>query len=325
MVDAMVSSRTSVLATVLLALTTRAFAQPAPDPNAPTVPVAPDKAGQQPDIAKPDPNANPEDVKHAEEVAKKAALTPIIPSPNDTSQPAFQLYAEIDIPIMAIGSVFAVARQVKIQPAYCAPLCDPTTLTGIFGSIDKKTAGYYSSGWSTASDIALYGLGAAGLAMLVADEGVLNTLNDAVVVLEATLSATAVASVMTLAAGRPRPFLYGSKAPENVRNSADAGLSFLSSHTAMAFAITTALAVTERRLHPGSPAGKIVLGVGLAVSSFVALARVESGYHFITDVVGGAIVGASLGWMISSIHNSPVHVVPVVNDKGAGVGVSGSF
>jgi len=324
--DAMASTLRSAAVTVLLALTTRAFAQPVePPPPEPPAPPAPD-------IAKPDPGAKPEDVQHAEDVAKKAALTPIIPSPNNATQPAFQLYAEIDLPIMAVGTVFALARLTKVQPAYCAPTCDKSTLTGILGSLDKATAGYYSAGWSTASDFALYGLGAAGLALLVADEGVLNTLNDAVVVLEATLSATAVASIMTLAAGRPRPFLYGDptnpssyKAPESVRNSADAGLSFLSSHTAMAFAITTSLAVTERRLHPGSPAGKIVLGVGLAISTFVALSRVESGYHFITDVAGGAIVGSSLGWMISSIHNSPVHVVPVVSDKGAGLGLSGSF
>ena len=59
------------------------------------------------------------------------------------------------------------------------------------------------AGWSTASDLALYGLAAAGIGYLIADEGVLNTLNDTVVIAEATLSATAVASIMTLAAGRP--------------------------------------------------------------------------------------------------------------------------
>jgi membrane-associated phospholipid phosphatase len=93
----------------------------------------------------------------------------------------------------------------------------------------------------------------------------------------------------------------------------------------MAFALTTSLAVAERRLHPGSPRAKIILGVGLAISSFIALARVESGYHFITDVIGGAVVGSSLGLLIPSMHNSPVHVVPVPNDNGAGVGLQGTF
>ena len=56
-----------------------------------------------------------------------------------------------------------------------------------------------------------------------------------------------------------------------------------------------------------------------------------AGYHFITDVVGGAVVGSSIGVLVSSVHKSPVHVVPVVNHdaagnlSGAGLGLSGTF
>jgi len=120
-------------------------------------------------------------------------------------------------------------------------------------------------------------------------------LNDAVVIAESGLAATAAASVMTLAAGRPRPFLYGTKAPLSERNGADAGLSFLSSHAAVSFAIATSTLVAMRRLHPHSRANWIVLGVGGAIASFVATARVLGGMHFISDVVGGAVVGSSLG------------------------------
>jgi hypothetical protein len=45
--------------------------------------------------------------------------------------------------------------------------------------------------------------------------------------IESGLAATAAVTMMTLAAGRPRPYLYGDKAPLSDRNSADAGLSFL--------------------------------------------------------------------------------------------------
>jgi membrane-associated phospholipid phosphatase len=198
------------------------------------------------------------------------------------------------------------------------------------------TAGYYSAGWSRASDVGLYGLGVAAAVVLWTDEGFLNALNDFVVVGEATLSATAVASIMTLAAGRPRPFLFGDpsspgsyKAPLNIRNSGDAALSFLSSHTAESFAIATSLYIAERRLHPRSLRSKLILAGGLTVSSFVALARVMAGYHFITDVVGGAVVGSSLGVLIGSVHPSPVHLVPVVGDspegRSAGLGIQGTF
>lgn len=313
--------RKAALALTLIGLTTSAFAQPSPSDPPTTTPVSPDRPGSKPDIATPDANANPDKVNEAKEVAKKAALTPLIPSPNNPTQPAFQLYLQIDPPILAVGTVFALARLVKTQPAYCAPQCDSSSLN----AIDKLTAGYYSAGWSSASDFALYGLGAIAAGLLISDEGVLDALNDGVVIAESTLGATAVASIMTLAAGRPRPFLYSTKAPLSVRNSADAGESFLSSHTAMAFAITTSLYVTEKRLHPTSARSKIILGAGLALSSFIGVARIEAGYHFITDVVGGAVVGASLGVLIASIHNSPVHVVPVVSDTQKGVGISGSF
>jgi membrane-associated phospholipid phosphatase len=296
-----------------------------PDPAAP----APD-AG--PSIAPPASDAPPEKVEEAKEVAKTAELTPIIPNPKDATRPAFQLYAEIDVPILAVGSVFALARQTKTQPAFCAPMCDSVGLN----AIDKLTSGYYSAGWSNASDYMLYGLGAAAAGLLIADEGVLNTLNDGVVIGEATLSATAVASIMTLAAGRPRPFLYGDptiptgyKAPPDIRNGGDAGLSFLSSHTAEAFAIVTSLFIAERRLHPGSNRPKIILGAGLAVGSLIGVARVMAGYHFITDVVGGAVVGSSLGVLAGAVHGSPVHVVPVVDNtpgrRQAGLGLGGSF
>ncbi len=327
MAMSLVSVKTAVAMT-LVSWSATALAGPNPTEPAPPGPAP---AGD-PSIAPPAPDAPPNKVEEAKEVAKAAELTPIIPDPGDATRPAFQLYAEIDVPIFAVGTVFALARQTKTQPAFCAPMCDSVGLN----AIDKLTAGYYSAGWSNASDYLLYGLGAATAGLLIADEGALNALNDAVVIGEATLTATAVASIMTLAAGRPRPFLYGDpaiptgyKAPPSIRNGADAGLSFLSSHTAEAFAVVTSLFIAERRLHPGSNRPKVILGGGLAVGSLIAVARVMSGYHFITDVVGGAVVGSSLGVLAGSVHGSPVHVVPVVDNtpgrRQAGLGIGGSF
>jgi hypothetical protein len=38
--------------------------------------------------------------------------------------------------------------------------------------------------------------------------------------------------------------------------------------------------------------------------------------HFITDAVGGAVVGSSVGVIIPSLHGSPVSIVPVATDGG---------
>ncbi len=272
-------------------------------------------------IAQPSPTASPEKIEKAQQVAKGAELTPIIPSPGDATRPAFQLYAELDIPVLALGVVFAASRLVRTQKAYCAPLCDPADLN----ALDRSTAGNWSPAWSTASDIGLYAIAGGAAVLLAADEGVADALNDAVVIAESGLSATAVSSILTLAAGRPRPFLYGEKAPLADRNSSDAGLSFLSSHASVSFAIATSTYMASKRLHPKSKYPLLVLGIGGAMAAFVGTARVEAGKHFISDAIGGALVGSALGVLIPALHSSPVKIVPVVSERERGLGFQGVF
>jgi membrane-associated phospholipid phosphatase len=278
-------------------------------------------AADAPPIAPPAPDAPPEKVKDAEQTAKAAALTPIVPRPNDVTRPAFQLYAEIDLPVLTIGLVFVSTRFLRTQKAFCAPLCD----RGDLNALDRATAGTWSPRWATSSDVGLWGFAAGVGVLLLADEGMLPALNDGVVIAEAAMSATAATSIMTIAAGRPRPFLYGEKAPLSDRNGSDAGNSFLSSHAAVAFSIATSAYITTRRLHPSSDLQYWVLGAGLGAASFVAAARVLAGMHFVTDAIGGALVGSSVGILIPAVHRSPVTVVPLTGDHQHGVGVTGTF
>ena len=136
------------------------------------------------------------------------------------------------------------------------------------------------------------------------------------VVAETGLAATALASIMTIASGRPRPYMYGEKAPLDARNSPDGGLSFLSSHAAVSFGVATSTFMTLRRLHPHARATWIAMAVGGAAAALIASARVMGGMHFISDSVGGSLVGVSLGVLIPSLHHSPVAVVPVTAEGG---------
>lgn len=275
-----------------------------------------------PRIAPPAPDAPPQDVEKAKTTAQQAALTPIVPSPRNPLRPAFQLYAEIDLPVLGIGLVFAEARIFRAQKAYCAPLCDPGTLN----HVDRVTAGYWSPGWQKASDYGLYAIVAGAGAVLFADEGFYPALNDLVVVAETGLAATALASIMTLASSRPRPYMYGEKAPLDARNSPDGGLSFLSSHAAVSFGVATSTFMTLRRLHPDLRATWIAMAVGGGAAAFVAAARVMGGMHFISDSVGGTVVGVSLGVLIPALHRSPVQVVPVAAADGQrGIALAAHF
>lgn len=308
----------------------RGWAQPAPPEDPPSAPpsappsgppsgpVSAPPAGQ---IPPPDPGAPPDQVKKAEDTAKAAALTPLVPRPHDGRRPAFQLYAEIDLPVLTVGLVFVGARFLRTQRAFCAPLCDRGDLNGL----DRSTAGFWSPAWTNASNVGLVALGTGAELLLVLEGGFVQALNDSVVIAEAAMSATAVASIMTLAAGRPRPFLYGEKAPLSERNGSDAGNSFLSSHASVAFAIATSTYIAAHRLDPRSTLPYWVLGLGLGAGSFVATARVMAGQHFVTDAVGGALVGSSVGVLVSSIHPSPVTIVPVGDERSHGIGIQGRF
>jgi membrane-associated phospholipid phosphatase len=130
---------------------------------------------------------------------------------------------------------------------------------------------------------------------------------------------------MTLAAGRPRPLLFGTNAPLDVRNSGDAGLSFLSGHAAAASSLATSLFIAEKRLHPGSKWPWFLLAGTGALAVTTGMARIFAGRHFITDVAGGLIVGTSCGVLIPSLHGSPVRVVPVVSDTQRGLQLVGTF
>src|SRR5262245_39474902 len=140
----------SVLAAIAASaqLTRRACAQPAAA-RSPTVP-----APVAPAIARPAPNAPPEKVEDAEKTAQASALTPITPQPREPTRPAVQLYAEIDIPILAVGLVFVGGRFLRTQKAFCAPRCDPADLN----SLDRTTAGTWSPRWATGSNVGLISL-----------------------------------------------------------------------------------------------------------------------------------------------------------------------
>jgi membrane-associated phospholipid phosphatase len=238
------------------------------------------------------------------------------------SGPAFELRPELDLPLYGLGLIMAGGRLFYKQTAFCAPRCPSSDVN----SFDRISAGDWSPGWQYASSTMLAVQGAGAAAVLFADEGFRRGLNDAVVVGEASLMSVGVSSMIALAVRRPRPFLYGDKAPVTARQSPDAGLSFVSSHTAVSFALVTSTAVAMHRLHPGTRATWLVLAVGGAAGVFVATARVLGGMHFVTDVVGGSVVGASVGVLLPALHASPVAVAPVVMKGGLpGLGLTARF
>jgi membrane-associated phospholipid phosphatase len=270
------------------------------------------------------------EVTPSEVVARPA--TPIIPEPAKPPRRAYQLYWEVDLPVLGVAAVLGGARIARTEgntPAFCVQqipeedretvACDPSSIN----SLDRPFAGRWSQGWSDFTDYMLYGMGAAPIAVLLVDEGVLSMLNDVVVIYQATLIAATLSGISSLSAGRGRPYVYGTEAPVDVRSSTEGGLAFFSGHTSIAFALSTSTFWTLKRTHQSGALPWVALGVGSVAASSVAVGRVLGGRHFPTDVLAGAIVGAGIGTLIPMLHGIPVTIVPELEQQGGALSVVG--
>jgi membrane-associated phospholipid phosphatase len=267
------------------------------------------------------------------EGASTDTLTPLRPQSPEEPLPAYQLYLEVDAPLLAIAVVFGIGRSIRggLAPAFCAPApdsptaesthCDPSGLNWL----DRQVAGRYQPGWRAWSDIGLYGIEALAAGGILAHGGLKRGLNDLVVVAEATLLASAASGASTAITGRPRPYMYGTEAPLAVRQSGDGGLSYFSGHTSTAFGAVTATFVTFRRLYPDSRWPWVIYGAGVAAASFVGATRILAGSHFPTDVAAGAAVGAAVGLLVPALHAAPrrIGAAPMAVVDGGGVALYG--
>jgi len=76
---------------------------------------------------------------------------------------------------------------------------------------------------------------------------------------------------------------------------------FVSSHATNSFALVVFLSLLLKKFHPWLPALLIVWGI------LIAYSRVYLGVHYPGDVLGGAILGAGIGWVLFVIYQQIEH------------------
>jgi membrane-associated phospholipid phosphatase len=118
---------------------------------------------------------------------------------------------------------------------------------------------------------------------------------------------------------RERPYLYFDGYPSEELSNGDYCRSFLSGHTALAFASATYLTTVLSTDYKSSGFRIPVIAASYAVATAIASARVLSGNHYITDVLAGALLGSLCGVTVPLLHtlgNSDedstvsVHLIP---------------
>jgi membrane-associated phospholipid phosphatase len=154
-------------------------------------------------------------------------------------------------------------------------------------------------GWATASDVGRGALVVTALG-LPAVQGDWEGAKQAAFSLGATYAVT---SGLKLVIEEERPDESNDK-------------SFPSGHTSSSFAA----AATLHKRHGWE--------VGLPahlVAAFVGVARVKADKHFVHDVIAGAVIGETAGWLLTSRNNERVKWLPWGDSKGAGVTVAMRF
>ncbi|MFO0741935.1 MAG: phosphatase PAP2 family protein [Labilithrix sp.] len=348
--------RAGIVAATLV-LTGPAFAQPdepkpAPPPAGappvdPTEPSAPAPPAAQPPADKPADQAPAPPTapgskplrQLGEELTPKATEAPPHHNVRFTADPVG------DTGIILLGLTFGILSSEilstgEIQPQQISPTFKTTNLLGIDrGAITQKL----DSNANQLSNFGLYASIAYVAGDTIADifrEGKIAALVDFIMYAEAATITQGVTNLAKIAFRRPRPIAYIERNdyiakggdPNTYDNSdTDSALSFFSAHSSQVAAMSAAATYIAFSRSPKGVRPWITLGVGAALTSFVAYERVRSGNHFPTDVMAGALAGAAVGGLVVHLHREdsvkqrPVWIglTPVVD--GGVLGASGRF
>lgn len=117
---------------------------------------------------------------------------------------------------------------------------------------------------------------------------------------------------------RIRPFVYNPEAPLDKKLEPDAKRSFPSGHTTCAFSSAVFLSTVYSDYYPNSRWKPYVWGGSLLAASMVGYFRYEAGAHFPTDVLTGAVIGSTIGYVIPWLHrtfNKELGIAPSIDTK----------
>ena len=121
---------------------------------------------------------------------------------------------------------------------------------------------------------------------------------------ETLLIANGIKELTKLAVNRTRPYMYydADNFPTDDVDDGDWANSFPSGHSTMAFASASFASYTFCKYFPESNWRIPVVATSYAMAAGVAALRLSSGNHFFTDVLTGAALGCSVGFLVPWLH-----------------------
>ena len=175
-------------------------------------------------------------------------------------------------------------------------------------SFDRSALSNWSPGLSKASDVLLIGFGVMPGVLLLSDKIRKDFYTIAVLYIETISFTTGAIYLSKGLVKRARPFSYNSDVSVSEKTDADTRKSFFSGHTALAFASTVFSAKVFGDYYPESKWRKPVWSLALFGAATAGYFRYESGQHFPSDILAGALVGSLAGYIIPQIHKKKSNV-----------------
>ncbi len=198
--------------------------------------------------------------------------------------------------------------------------------TSDINAFDRLRMGKYSAGLSATSDVFLLGMASLPAGFLFDSKSNNDIVTIASMYFETMLIAGAIPYITKGSVQRFRPYTYEEDLEFSIKEDAEGRRSFFSGHSATSFASAVFLSKVYSDYFPDSKYIPYIWAGSLLLATTVAIMRIESGKHFLTDVITGAIFGSLVGYIVPELHkiknntnDFSIRVTPI------NIGISYSF
>lgn len=238
-----------------------------------------------------------------------ACLFSTTPFAADADASPFSFHVPREAALLVVGAAGQLTGQYRLSNM--APVRPGEPDRADLLPFDRWNAGTWNPRAAVASDVLVWSVGGA---MLYADlwHGVTGPehggaarrpfLEDALILSQAYLWNSGLNLHVRAARVHPRPFVYGSRAPEAERLKGEAAGGFYSGHASAAFLGAVYVSTVYPLRHPEFEHRAWLWTGSLAAATATAGLRVAAGKHFPSDVVAGAAIGSLVGWTFVQLH-----------------------